>query len=91
MGHLLQRTLPAQGYLHALFCRSASACRQDDRLRNLSQRLAEWQVQVIRGKAGDTRCVGISQAVPQRKTCGRRRYAEKSGNTSAVAPPTIAT
>ena len=78
MGPLFQRTLSAQGHLHALFCRSASACRQDDRLCRLSQCPAERQVPVLRKKASDTRSMGIPQAVSQRKA--RRRHADTPGN-----------
>ena len=78
MGTLFQQRLHAQGHLHALFCRSASACRQDDGLCHLSQYLAEREVQVLRGKADDTRRLGISQTVSQRKARGR--YADTQRN-----------
>ena len=63
MGTLFQQRLHAQGHLHALFCRSASACRQDDGLCHLSQCPAEREVPVLHRKASDTRRLGISQTV----------------------------
>lgn len=85
MGPLLQRTLSAQGHLHALFCRSASACRQDDGLCHLSQCPAERQVPVLRKKASDTCSMGIPQAVSQRKA--RRRHADTPGNPAIPRQP----
>lgn len=47
---MFQRTLPAQGHLHALFRRPTPIGRKDDRLSNLSQCLTEWKVHVLRGR-----------------------------------------
>lgn len=78
MGTLFQQRLHAQGHLHALFCRSASACRQDDGLCHLPQCPAERQVPVLRRKAIDTRRLEISQTVSQRKARGRHTDTQKN-------------
>ena len=66
MVSLSQQRLHAQGHQHALFCRSASTCQQDDGLCHLSQCPAERQLLFLHRNASDTRRLGISRAVSQR-------------------------